>query len=68
MGTDLGVNPLVGPGDQGIALFQCGIDPAVTPGPVGMLTEKTDSSRDKELHQCSKNSESLLGMRQVHSL
>src|SRR5690606_15373505 len=43
------VNTLVGSGDQRIAFFNLGIDPAVAACPVGVLAEEADAPWHKEL-------------------
>jgi hypothetical protein len=45
MGLDLGVEPLIGAGDDGIALFQLAVDAAVATRPIGMFAKKTDAAR-----------------------
>ena len=46
----LGVDALVGAGDQGVALFDVGVDAPVAARPVGVLTEQADAAGDEDLH------------------
>ncbi len=48
MRLDLGVNTLVGPGDQSMAFFDVGVNAAVASGPVGVLAEQTDAARNED--------------------
>jgi hypothetical protein len=50
MGFGFGMNPLVGAGEQGKALFDVGVYPSVSAGPVRVLAEETDASGNEYFH------------------
>jgi len=47
------MNALVCTGNNGVALFKLRVDAAVPARPVAVLAEEADSSRDKQFHYCS---------------
>ena len=50
VGLDVGVDPLVRPADEGVALLDVRVHPAVAAGPVRVFAEEADAPRDEELH------------------
>ncbi len=50
MGLDLGIDALVGTGEERIALFDFGVDAPVAAGPVRVLAKETNAARNENLH------------------
>jgi hypothetical protein len=50
MRGNLGVDTLIGAGDQAVAFFDFGVDAAVASRPIGVFAEQADSPGDKEFH------------------
>jgi hypothetical protein len=51
MGFHLGMNALIRARDDGVALFQPGVDPPVTSSPVAVFAEESYPARDENLHE-----------------
>ena len=57
---DLGVNPLIRAGDQGIPLLDLRVEPAVPSGRVRMLAEETEATGNEEPHDHLANPPNLI--------
>src|ERR1700690_1676342 len=53
MCADFGIDALVSPGDQGVALLDLGVDTAVAPGPIRMFADQANPTRNEDFHICS---------------
>jgi hypothetical protein len=51
VGTDLGINTLIGSADQCVAFLNISIDSTVTPSPIGMLAKHADAPWNENFHK-----------------
>ena len=48
---NLGINALIGSGNQAVPFFDICINAAITAGPIGMFAKQADAPGDKEFHE-----------------